>query len=93
MFSREEKKTDPLDQAIDDLLHQMSTYDGFAKEYVIMADQLNKLYAIKERNKDRVSLDTLATVGGNLAGILLIVNYEHANVLTSKALGLLLRTK
>jgi hypothetical protein len=93
MFSREEKKTDPLDQAIDDLLHQMSTYDGFTEEYVIMADQLTKLYAIKEKNKDRVSLDTLVTVGGNLASILLIVNYEQANVLTSKALGLLLRTK
>lgn len=93
MFSRKEKPTDPLDKAIEDLLYQMSTYDGFTDEYVIMADQLTKLYAIKEKKNDRVSLDTLATVGGNLAGILLIVNYEQANVLTSKALSLLLRTK
>lgn len=93
MFSRKEKPTDPLDKAIEDLLYQMSTYDGFTNEYVIMADQLTKLYAIKEKKNDRVSLDTLATVGGNLAGILLIVNYEQANVLTSKALSLLLRTK
>lgn len=93
MFSRKEKPTDPLDKAIEDLLYQMSTYDGFTDEYVIMADQLTKFYAIKEKKNDRVSLDTLATVGGNLAGILLIVNYEQANVLTSKALSLLLRTK
>ena len=93
MFSRKEKTTDPLDKAIEDLLYQMSTYDGFTNEFVVMADQLTKLYAIKEKKKDRVSLDTMVTVGGNLASILLIVNYEQANVLTSKALGLLLRTK
>ena len=93
MFSRKEKTTDPLDKAIEDLLYQMSTYDGFTNEFVIMADQLTKLYAIKEKKKDRVNLDTMVAVGGNLASILLIVNYEQANVLTSKALGLLLRTK
>lgn len=96
MFTRkanDQKKPDTLDEAIENLLVQMSQYDGFCEEYVIMVDQLTKLYAIKESKNDRVKLDTLITVGGNLAGILLIVNYEQANVLTSKAIGLLSRSR
>jgi hypothetical protein len=36
---------------------------------------------------DRVSKDTLAIIGANLAGIVLIIGYEKFNVVTSKALG------
>ena len=33
-----------------------------------------------------VSADTIALIGANLAGILMILSYEHANVITSKAI-------
>jgi hypothetical protein len=48
----------------------------------------------KEFEKSRrVSPDTLAIVAANIAGILLIIGYERANVVTSKALSFILKTK
>ena len=77
-----------LESAIDDLLDQMSNFSGDDSEYAKMADQLEKLYKLKAIDKpDRVDANTLAVVAGNLAGIILIVGYERANVVTSKALS------
>lgn len=48
----------------------------------------------KEFEKSRrVSPDTLAIIAANVVGILLIIGYERANVVTSKALGFILKTK
>lgn len=41
----------------------------------------------------RPSTDTMLIVGANLLGILIIVGYERANVVTSKALGFLRQPK
>ena len=41
----------------------------------------------------RVSPDTMAIVAGNLLGIALIVGHERMNVVTSKALGFVLKSK
>lgn len=38
-----------------------------------------------------VSPDTVLTVAGSLAGILLIISYEKADILASKALGFVLK--
>lgn len=89
---------DGLTKAIDSLLEEMSDLNGDDPEYAKMADQLTKLYALKEidhkvESNSRVSADTLAVVGANLAGILMIVGHERANVVTSKALSLLLKLK
>lgn len=89
---------DGVTEAIDSLLEEMSALSGDDPEYAKMADQLTKLYALKEvdhkvTSNMRISLDTLALIGANLAGILLIVGYERENVMTSKALSLLLRLK
>ena len=35
--------------------------------------------------------DTLALIGGNLAGILMILYYERADIITSKAINFVLR--
>ncbi len=40
---------------------------------------------------DRVSRDALVAAGASIAGILLIINYEKANVIASKALGFVLK--
>lgn len=48
----------------------------------------------KEAGKpDRVSKETLAVIGGNLAGILLIISYERMNVIASKALSFVLKSR
>jgi predicted RND superfamily exporter protein len=59
--------------------------------------EVKKLDAqLKQRDVDqpwRVSPDTLAIVGANVLGIVMILGYERANVIASKALGLLTRMK
>ena len=51
---------------------------------------------LKQKELDdpkRVSLDTWAIIGSNLAGIVLILGYEKANVVTSKALGFVMKLR
>lgn len=83
------KNTEPtgLQKAIDNVLREMDGVTADSSEYAAMVDQLTKLYAIQDRNPNRVSADTLATIGANLAGILLIINHERMHVVTTKALG------
>lgn len=87
MFKR--KFDDPLlERAIlrlhDDMHQEKVDSDAYAQ----MADQLTKLYALKDHTvAKRVSPDVLATIGANIVGILLIVGHERANVLTSKAMS------
>jgi hypothetical protein len=45
------------------------------------------------RTRNRPSPETLALIGGNLAGIVMILGYERANIITSKAFGLLTKLK
>lgn len=44
-------------------------------------------------NKKHISMDTVLIVGGNLAGILLILNFEKLSVLTSKAIPFVLKAR
>lgn len=49
---------------------------------------------VKELDRKwKVSQDTLAIVAGNLLGIVVIVGYERAHVLVSKALPSILKTR
>jgi septal ring factor EnvC (AmiA/AmiB activator) len=42
---------------------------------------------------DRLSKDTLAIVAGNIAGIMLIIGYERVNVIASKALAFVMKSR
>jgi ribosomal protein S25 len=87
MFLKDPDEKSGLQKAIDDLLVEMEKINKDSDEYAKMADQLVKLYNLKEvDSKRKVSPDTLATVLGNLIGIALIIRHERENVLTSKAL-------
>lgn len=89
---------DGVAEAITSLLEDMSGLNSDSPEYAKMVDQLTKLYALKEIDAKidhprRVSADTLAIVGGNILGIVMIVGHERASVLTSKALTLLSKVR
>lgn len=90
------KKTDPekttLDEVIADALKVLNENVIGDPEYDTKLDQLTKLYAMKAQIPSRrLSADTLATVGANLAGILIIVGHERAHVVTSKALNFIMK--
>lgn len=83
-----------LDETIDAALAQLKGIEVGSDEYNRKMDQITKLYTLKEKNSPkRVSPDTLILVAGNLAGIVLILGYERAHVVTSKALGFVLKSR
>ena len=95
MFKKKPSLADEmLDDAIISLMREMDTFTGDTPEYARLSEQLDKLYKIKDNNRpDSVKADTLALIAGNLAGILMIVGHERANVVTSKAISFVSKLK
>lgn len=92
-LKRQSEKTG-LEKAIDELHVQMNAVLADSDEYSKMADQLVKLYKLREHDAPRrVSPDTLALITGNLVGIAMIVGHERAHVVTSKALGFVMKLR
>ncbi len=89
MFTRHTDKDDQiLEEAIEHVLNQLKALEPETDQYARIADQLEKLYKIKNENRSRrVSPDTLAGIIANLFGIGIIVGYEQKHIITSKALG------
>lgn len=97
MFTKTQTPKSGLDDAIDQAFLALKTHDATSPEYSTIVDQLDKLYKIKSSydkdNKNSVSLDQVIAVAGNLAGIIMILGYENAHVVTSKALGFVMKSK
>lgn len=88
MFNRTDPTDALLNENLERVLQDMKGEEPESEKYATMADQLTKLYAIKNENRSRrVSADTWATVGANLLGIGIIVGHERTHIVTSKALG------
>ena len=84
------KQAEPtaLDDEIKSILDEMNRVSKTSEEYPKLMKALEQLHKLKAQERpERVSRDTLAVVAGNLAGILLIVSYEHVHVMTSKGLS------
>ena len=90
-ITKKDKRTN-LEKEIDSLLEAMYDVDASSDEYTKMSENLERLYRAKacERNRE-ISPDTIALIAGNLLGIVLILGYEKANVITSKALGFVVK--
>ena len=95
MFTVDTPKNEKLDEAIDSLYSDMASTDGgFSEEYQKCVAQLIQLEGLrKAKSPQRPSPDVMATVIGNLLGILIIVKHERANIITSKALGFVLKMR
>lgn len=91
MFEREQS---PLEHAIDLAIRDLNRHVIGSEDYVRTLDALVKLHKMKsEERSSVVSKDTLLIVGGNLLGIFMILKHEHVNVITSRAVGLLLKPR
>jgi len=90
----DEEKPTALDVAIQTALEKLNDLNPGTKEYSVHLDQIAKLMLFKEKTTPkRVSPDTVAIVAGNLAGILMIVSYERVHIVTSKALGFVIKSR
>jgi hypothetical protein len=87
-------KTIVLDETIDAALSELKELKIADPAYQTTLDRVKELYKLKEATSPkRVSPDTMVLVAGNLAGIALILGYERAHVVTSKALGFVLKSR
>lgn len=83
-----------LEKEIERVMHSLSNHMIDSEEYSKMVDQLAKLHKLKEEEKpSQVHPDTWAMIGANLVGIMLIIRHEHVNVISSKAMGLVMKPR
>lgn len=81
-----------LDLEIEALLLEMKNHSRSSSEYKVMVESLTELYKAKEVTLGRqISPDTIAIIAANLLGIGMIIGFEKANVVTSKALGFIMK--
>jgi hypothetical protein len=95
VFNKKTAAYTNLQELIDHAQAQLDSYEPDAPEYDKILDQIERLYKLQSREKEtsRVSPDVIVTVIANLAGIALILNHERLHVVTSKALGFVVKSK
>lgn len=94
MFKKQKEKTQ-LDRVIEREIGRLvepTTSQEFAKQLTVV-EKLMKIRKDHQVEPDRISKETMALIGANLLGILLIIRHENVNVITSKALGMLPRLR
>jgi hypothetical protein len=83
------KKPNQLDDTIAKLVAHLDTIPADSTEFAHVTDQLVKLYTLRDntKSKKRVSPDAWVSAAASLAGIGIIVSWEHLHPLASKALA------
>lgn len=86
-----------LDKAIDECIENLKGFDPHTDEYAKTVKQLAELENVRQQSKKKAKSmftpDAMLTAGASLLGILLILNYERANVVATKALGFVSKPK
>lgn len=86
--SKAKNETSDLQEIIDELQTALRRMAPGSREYASIMADLVALYKLKEQETPkRLSADTKAIIISNLAGIVLILGYERAHIVTSKALS------
>lgn len=94
-MSRDQAKDDSaaIRKAIDQVLLEMETVTADSKEFKEMTDNLVTLTkALPHRDRWEV-WKVVLPVSANLLGIIMILGFEKANVVTSKALGFVMKAR
>ena len=86
------RKTEPSDLEIEiaRVLKMMSGMPPGGEEYAKVNEEYVKLRKLQLEidSKRKISPDTLTTAATNLLGIVVVLNYEHVHVITSKAFSM-----
>jgi hypothetical protein len=79
-----------LDRAIAAMRSEMFSGEEYAKAL----SRVERLHGLLDNDKPKtLSKETILTVAANLIGIILILRHENVNVITSKALGFVVRPR
>jgi hypothetical protein len=92
------KEKTKLDLEIDQLTTALKDHPVTSKEYAKIVKRMTELNKIRsEENKkperELLSPNSLLAAAASILGIILITRYEKENVVTSKSLGFIPRTK
>jgi hypothetical protein len=94
MFLPKSKIETKLEEEILSLLSKLSETQKDAEEYSAIVDRLSKLHKLKsEEGLKPISPDTALVVAANLFGIIWLTRYERENVISSKALGFVMKPR
>lgn len=96
MFNIKPKENAGLDLVIDIAEAELVKHEIGSEEYIKIMDQMERLYKMKASVKtdpNRYSKDNMVAVIGNFLGIVLVINHERVNVITSKAFNMIMRSK
>lgn len=91
LFRRTEQTV--LENVLDRALRELSNHSIDSQEYAKILEMVVKLHKMKEEESSSVSKDTILVVAANLLGIFMILKHEHVNVITSRAMNLLLKPR
>ena len=83
-----------LEQEFEHVFAVLPLHHPDSPEFAKILTSGERIHKMMETQKPSpMSRETLATIGANLLGILLIIKHEDVNVITSKALGFVIRTR
>lgn len=81
-----------MDEEIARLTAKLGTMNPLDDDYSKILELISKLTKARaEKNERAISMDTILTIGANIAGLLLVLNYERLNVISTKALTMVWR--
>jgi hypothetical protein len=83
-----------LDEEIIAALNTLETVRDDPEKYSAIVDRITKLHKLKSEERLKLpSLDTALVVGANIFGILWLTRYEREHVISSKALGFVMKPR
>lgn len=90
------KKNDPIKDKIEnEILSNLECLEGVkdidSETYSKVLRNVERLEALRKKDRKRLDPNSCLVVAGNLIGILLILGYEQKDFIRSKALGFVLR--
>jgi hypothetical protein len=94
MLNRKKDPT-PLESVTLKALEALNDHKPNSDEYGVILERVETLHKMQQSEKTaaQVSPETKATIAANLIGIAMILNFERANIVTSKAIGFVLRAR
>ena len=75
-------------------LEELKSHETTSDEYAVVVDRMSKLHKLKVEERPKpISRDTAVVVAANIFGILWLTRYERENVISTKALGFILKPR
>lgn len=88
------KSLQAMDEEIERLTRQLADMQPLSDDYSKILKLISELTeARSKKNESAVSTDVLLTIGANIVGMLLVLNYERLNVISTKALTMVWKSK